>query len=216
MFKTIKYGFEESQRSFDLIPYKSWQEREILLAVSLNEEEFTTNGIDKIFEYLTTNIIPKENYDISKEEKIYLLYMLRSISIGESINTKNICSECNKPFDTELEINDFLKPPKEFNKTLSIDNFTLYFKDTFRKSEIEELESVLGLKTEQLSEMGRGDIHFKNVFNQYERFLTTLDYIQWVIADSVMRKYTVHHLYCITIRTLPLRTSSKIRFLAAD
>ena len=138
MFKTIKYGFEESQRSFDLIPYKSWQEREILLAISLNEEEFTTNGIDKIFEYLTTNIIPKENYDISKEEKIYLLYMLRSISIGESINTKNICSECNKPFDTELEINDFLKPPKEFNKTLSIDNFTLYFKDTFRKSEIEE------------------------------------------------------------------------------
>lgn len=35
--------------------------------------------------------------------------------------------------------------------------------------------------------------YFTNVFNQYERFLTTLDYIQWVIADSVMRKYTVHH-----------------------
>ena len=36
--------------------------------------------------------------------------------------------------------------------------------------------------------------YFTNIFNQYERFLTSLDYLQWVIADSVIRKYNVIHL----------------------
>lgn len=35
--------------------------------------------------------------------------------------------------------------------------------------------------------------YLANVFNQYERFLTTLDYVQWVLADSAVRNYTVHH-----------------------
>ena len=35
--------------------------------------------------------------------------------------------------------------------------------------------------------------YFSNIFNQYERFLTTLDYVQWVMADSVARNYNVLH-----------------------
>jgi hypothetical protein len=35
--------------------------------------------------------------------------------------------------------------------------------------------------------------YFTEVFNPYERMLTTFDYIQWVVADSYMRNYTVHH-----------------------
>lgn len=33
-----------------------------------------------------------------------------------------------------------------------------------------------------------------NIFNHYERFLTTLDYIEFVNADSINRKYKVIHL----------------------
>jgi hypothetical protein len=36
--------------------------------------------------------------------------------------------------------------------------------------------------------------YFTNIFNQYERFLTSLDYLQWVIADSINRGYTIIHL----------------------
>jgi hypothetical protein len=36
--------------------------------------------------------------------------------------------------------------------------------------------------------------YFTNIFNQYERFLTTLDYIEFVHSDSVNRKYKIIHL----------------------
>jgi hypothetical protein len=36
--------------------------------------------------------------------------------------------------------------------------------------------------------------YFTNIFNQYERFLTTLDYIEFVHADSLNRNYKVIHL----------------------
>ena len=89
MFKTIKYGCGSLKREFDLTPYNSLQEKEILLAVSINEEEFKTVGVEKIFEYLKSNIKNKEEYHLSKDEKIYLLYALRAISVGETINTRN-------------------------------------------------------------------------------------------------------------------------------
>ena len=36
--------------------------------------------------------------------------------------------------------------------------------------------------------------YFTNIFNQVERLLTSLDYLQWVIADSINRGYTLIHL----------------------
>lgn len=137
MFKTIKYGSGYGQREFDLEPYKSWQEREILLASSLNEDEFLISGIDKIFEYLKTNIIFKNDYKLTKNEKIYILYMLRSISVSESINSKNICPECKKPFDLELPIENFVKMPENFQNSFELNDYTLYYKDSFEDNEIE-------------------------------------------------------------------------------
>ncbi len=138
MFKTIKYGFGQGSRTIELIPYKSWQEREILLACSLNEEEFENTGVDKIFDYLKDNIIYNKDYILSKDEKIYLLYMLRSISVGESINSTNTCPHCQKKFDAELPIDGFIIEPKNFNESLIFDDFTCYFKDTYTNSNIDE------------------------------------------------------------------------------
>jgi hypothetical protein len=138
MFKTIKYGFGEGSRIIELIPYKSWQEREILLACSLNQKEFEDDGVEKIFNYLKDNIIYNKDYLLQKNEKIYLLYMLRSISVGETINTTNNCPHCSKNFNTELPIDGFITSPKIFNCTLSFGDFSCYFKDTYTESDIGE------------------------------------------------------------------------------
>jgi len=36
--------------------------------------------------------------------------------------------------------------------------------------------------------------YFTDVYNQYERFLTTLDYLQWAITDSISRNYKLINL----------------------
>ena len=36
--------------------------------------------------------------------------------------------------------------------------------------------------------------YFTNIFNQFERFLTSLDYLQWVATDSIVRGYKTIHL----------------------
>ena len=46
--------------------------------------------------------------------------------------------------------------------------------------------------------IGMGNIldknYFSNGFNQFERFLTTLDYLQWTITDSITRRYKLINL----------------------
>ena len=49
-----------------------------------------------------------------------------------------------------------------------------------KKDEIVELESVLGLTTEQLNEMGRSDIHFKNVFNHWFCIVNYVNFCFWI------------------------------------
>jgi len=136
MFKTIRYGSGEGEREIDLIPYRTWQEREILLAVSLNEEEFKTTGVEKIFDYLNSQkciTFPKE-YDLSHDEKINLLYQLRAISIGETVTVKNFCPSCTKPFDLDLEIGNFLEYKEDREKYLQINEYKLYFKEAYNSN----------------------------------------------------------------------------------
>jgi hypothetical protein len=62
-------------------------------------------------------------------------------------------------------------------------NFTIKSEDTYNYS-----SAHCGM-----GHADRDPHYFTKVFNQYERFLTTLDYVQWVSADSIVRNYTVHH-----------------------
>jgi hypothetical protein len=83
-------------------------------------------------------------------------------------------------------------------------NYKILADDTYNYS-----SSHLGV-----SSLLQDKYYFTNIFNQYERFLTTLDYVQWVMADSTIRNYTVYHFCAFPFLTgelhSPISTDMKV------
>lgn len=96
----MKELIEYNDRRIEITAYKVSKERDLLLISSSD-----TVDIDVYLRELEANI--KSNiliYDLSPEEKLHILYKLRSISVGNILKLKNKCS-CGVNFNSEFDLN---------------------------------------------------------------------------------------------------------------
>jgi hypothetical protein len=130
MFKVIEYGIGTNKKSFSLTPYNSNQEKDILISNTLNDEKDQDKRIHEVFNFLKHNITPFDE-SITINEKKLILFGLRSISIGDDISIKNICPSCGKGYDSNLNISDFIKYPKNIVDSITINGIEFTFIDNF-------------------------------------------------------------------------------------
>lgn len=100
----MKIKFKYANKEFNLIPYTTEQEKDILLYTSLNED-YT---FDNILEALQNNI-EGDVTNLTDNEKIVLLFSLRSISIGEEIELKFKCNSCKTPNIQVINVSDLIQ-----------------------------------------------------------------------------------------------------------
>ena len=91
----IKYNY--GNKSFNISPYTTEQEKAFLLLSSLE-----ANSLDA-----GLNILDIEE-ELSKEEKIALLYKFRSISVGDVLPMSYTCKHCQQVNEIELELGEIV------------------------------------------------------------------------------------------------------------
>lgn len=97
----IKY--EYSGKSFNLTPYNTAQEKEIMMLELLGCE-------DQINEALSILGVDSDIIEsLSEKEKRAMLFKFRTISIGDTIPIKYKCRECKAPNETGLSIDGIVK-----------------------------------------------------------------------------------------------------------
>lgn len=94
----LKYG----DRDFTLKSYNVKTERDLLF---LMEPENINEILVLVNEYIESNI---NLSNITESEKYFLCYMLRAISVSESVELNIKCEKCNSQFNKKLNIDDFL------------------------------------------------------------------------------------------------------------
>jgi len=97
----LKAKYEYSGKKFEITPYNTEQEKELLLLEALDSAEFD-------FALNVLNV-PKEIIEsLSEDEKISMLYKHRSISVGEEIPIKYKCGSCSQPNEQTLDITNII------------------------------------------------------------------------------------------------------------
>ena len=99
----MKIPFEIGSKRFLLEPYRTHQEKDILLASS-----FGVNDYDRIFEILGF----KTSEVLTDDEKKAILYKYREISLGDEVDVKFKCDKCGQGGDGTLQASEFAKPGK--------------------------------------------------------------------------------------------------------
>lgn len=99
----IKVKYEYSGKSFDLVPYNTAVERELLLLSLLGVE----NPIEAALQ--TLGVDDEIISSLNDQEKTAMLYKFRIISIGDEIPVKYKCKECDSPNEVGLSIADITK-----------------------------------------------------------------------------------------------------------
>lgn len=94
----LKYG----DRDFTLKSYNVKTERDLLF---LMEPENINEILVLVNEYIESNI---NLSNLTESEKYFLCYMLRAISVSESVELNIKCEKCNSQFNQKLNIDDFL------------------------------------------------------------------------------------------------------------
>jgi len=125
-----------------LIPYTTDQEKSILL----NKEMNSGFSIDGVLRILAPNIQMEQKeqniFDLKSDLKKYILLKLREHSVGEIIPVSVRCTECNKKFESSVDIQNLSIVPNkkiqmgntifesynltELNEPLTYDNMHLF------------------------------------------------------------------------------------------
>jgi hypothetical protein len=134
----VDYG-----KTIILKPYTTAQEKTMLL----NAELYETYDIDFALEVLKDNISVDYN-TFSKEEKIAILYKLRTISISEKVSVSFKCTSCKSPNFTDIDITDVIVPgipsddvSDQFKK-LTDDNFREFVDIDIDELELDEYDKL--------------------------------------------------------------------------
>ena len=139
----MKIPYSYSGKKFDIRPFKTSQEREILLLQMLIEPDF--DGILDICGAGFTS-------DLTHDEKIAMLYKYREVSVGEEINLKFICKHCSKPNENSINISDSIISSDIKNKSIvdrfkrvTTDNIQEFIDDSldFDDMDIDESEKLI-------------------------------------------------------------------------
>jgi len=131
----IKVKYEYSGKTFEISPYNTAQEKELLLLSMISEP-----NIDNALEICGTS---KEIIDsLSEFEKVALLYKYREISIGDDINLKFTCKHCGNGNENALNISNIVRSSNIKNELIN-DQFKEVTEDNFQdfiSSDVEELD----------------------------------------------------------------------------
>lgn len=99
----VKVPFELCGNHYRIAPYRSSQEKDILIMLS-----FEVTDLD---EYLTLiGFYEAHNInktDILDDEKKALLWKYREVSLGNEVSVKYTCNECGRPNESEITFESF-------------------------------------------------------------------------------------------------------------
>lgn len=95
----MKVAFKVGSKTFLISPYKTYQEKDILLLSS-----FEVDDIDRVFDVLNFTT----EYELTDEEKKLILYKHREISIGDDVNIKFKCTHCNHVNESVISASNFI------------------------------------------------------------------------------------------------------------
>lgn len=121
----LKIKYEYSGKEFELTPYNSNQEKDILLLITLDRPD-----ISVALEICGMNRVVIDS--LSDPEKISMLYKFRETSVGEEIKMTFICKKCNRPNENNLIITDTIIP-SNIKNPLIIDQFKPVTEDNFHE-----------------------------------------------------------------------------------
>lgn len=112
----LSINYEYSNKSFEIEPYTTAQEREILLLDLLG-------STDKINAALKILKVSNETLaSLSDDEKLAMLLKFRSVSIGDEIPIKYKCKHCDIPNEVGLNI-DGLVTDSDIKNPIITDQF---------------------------------------------------------------------------------------------
>lgn len=95
----MKIAFNIGSKTFLIEPYRTHQEKDILLLSS-----FEVDDIERVLDVLNF----KTEYELTEQEKKLILYKHREISIGDDINIKFKCKECGQGNETVITASNFI------------------------------------------------------------------------------------------------------------
>lgn len=120
----IKILYEYSGKKFELVPYNTNKEKEILLLSMITTP--TLEGALQICE-VPTDIIES----LSEYEKVAMLYKFRTVSVGDDLNLKFTCKHCKTSSDNTVNISGLIEDSKITNP-LIVDKFKRVTEDNFQ------------------------------------------------------------------------------------
>ena len=110
----FKYG----RRKFNIKPYDTKTQKDIVIFTELCSN-FDENALDNVLKILgVSDFEPK----LTLDEKISLLYKIRSISVGEKLVVNSVCPNCKNKQMFELDISDIVMEPDSIDNSI-IDNY---------------------------------------------------------------------------------------------
>lgn len=131
----LRNKFEYSGKSFDIYPYTTHQEKELLLICSVG-----TPSLDDALQVcgISTDVIKQ----LSNNEKVALLYKFRELSVGDDLNLKFKCSKCDSGNENVLNISNIITSSDIKNDKI-IDQFKTLTEDNFHEFVIGEDENTI-------------------------------------------------------------------------
>jgi len=116
-----KYG----NRKFNISPYDTKTQKDIVIFSELCSD-FNEEAVDNIL-----SILGIQYNHLTLDEKLALLYKIRSISVGEKLIVNSICPNCKNKQMFELDISDIVIQPEIVDDKI-IDNY-----QEFREEDIQ-------------------------------------------------------------------------------
>lgn len=148
----MQIEFELGDKKFNLEPYNTEKEKELLLlSAFVGKEDLSTEVLK------TLGIDPT---GLTNEDKITLMYKLREISVGSEMDINFVCPECGMPNEARIDISDNISLPTkhsefihDIHRTVTDANILDFFKnaedldwDEFEKLKINLKEYIINFK----------------------------------------------------------------------
>ena len=137
----MEVPFKIGRKEFLIKPYKTWQEKDVLLASS-----FGVTDLTKILDILHF----KTDEVLTEEEKKVLLYKHREISLGDEVDIKFKCDKCGQGNDGIIEASNFVVEPKRFDDDIKQLELTVTKENMFKfvtfdpdELDIDEYENLI-------------------------------------------------------------------------
>lgn len=189
MFRTLKYG----DKSFRITPYNSAQEREAIVGITINEDEINE---DSLFEFLChfkncIDLNETEFNNLTKNEIMYILWMLRGISVGEDVNVDSKCPSCGtvSNYDVNVSSDILLVKNSGHSNTIKIKNLIFIFKDNYSGIITDDtLASFLSINSSEedisnvIDNLDLEDYEF--LFSEVEKRIQKFNFTNTIKCDS--------------------------------